>query len=296
MICTLIVATLTAVSAPDALEQARQTARFAEHLSQKGDHYRAIGELERALFLAPDAPESTRWSLDIGEAYRLGEQYETAARHFEHVAETRPEARAVALLGAAQSWQGAGRHESAIARAREAAESFGPGTDDARKARYVEGWSLLLSTDRDADERDRQAAEAFRLARGEGPVGEGASQLLNVLPQLEHLPHRSPIVAGALGLIPGFGHFYIGDVGTGLSALMWNGLFGWALYEAIRAKNYSLAVVLGLFEVMWYGGSITGAIGGAHRFNRDARLNAMDDLGRLSSPTLLDDVVRKSTP
>lgn len=296
MICTLLVATLTAVTAPDVLEQARQTAGFASHLAQKGDHYRAIGEFERALFLAPDAPESTRWALGIGEAYRLGEQFEAAARHFEHLAETRPEAKAQALLGAARSWQGARRHESAISRAREAAASFGEGTDEAREAHYVEGWSLLLATELDPGDRDRQAAEAFRKARGEGLVGEGSERLLEVMPQLEHLPHRSPYVAGFLGLIPGFGHFYIGEVSTGLSALLWNGLFGWALYEAIRAKNYSLAVVLGLFEVMWYGGSITGAISGAHRFNRDARLNAMDDLERLSSPALLDEVVQKSTP
>lgn len=276
--------------------EARKAAAFAEHLAERGDHYRAIGEFERALWLAPVAPEASRWMLRIGEAYRLGEQYETAGEHLQAVAAEYPELRAQALLAAAKAWQGAHRYESAIERARESAAVFGDGSSGARRARYVEGWSLLLSTERDAHQRDLQAADAFRLARGDGVLGEGADKLLALMPKLEDLPHRSPFLAGALGLVPGFGHFYLGDVSTGLSALVWNGVFGWALVEAIRAKNYSLAAVLGAFELMWYGGSITGAVSGAHRFNRDARLNAIDRMKELSPPALLDEFGTRTFP
>lgn len=276
--------------------EAGKAASFATHLADKGDHYRAIGEFERALWLAPTSPEAGRWMFLIGEAYRLGEQYETAGEHLQAVAAEYPDLRARALLAAAQAWQGARRYESAIERAREAAAVFGEGSSGARKARYVEGWSLLLSTERGSDERDAEAAHAFRLARGDGAVGEGADKLFSALPRLDDLPHRSPFVAGALGLVPGFGHFYLGDLPTGLSALVWNGLFGWAVYEAIRAKNYSLAAVLGVFELMWYGGSITGAVSGAHRFNQDARLNAMDELKSLSPPALVDEFKTTAFP
>lgn len=296
MIRVFLLLALTASTAFADEDKAQEAASFAEHLSERGDHYRAIGEFERALWLAPLSPQAPRWMLQIGESYRLGEQFQTSAEHLQAVAAEYPEVRAEALLSAAKAWQAAGKYESAIERARESAALFGEGTSGARKARYVEGWSLLLSTERDSNQRDAQAADAFRLARGGGNLGEGATNLLAEMPKLDDLPHRNPYVAGALGLVPGFGHFYIGDVSTGLSALLWNGLFGWALVEAIRAKNYSLAAVLGVFELMWYGGSITGAVSGAHRFNRDARLNAMDGLKQISSPALLDEFGVRARP
>lgn len=279
-------ALVSAESARAAAPDASRAAAFARALSQEGDFYRAIGEYKRALFLDPEAPENVAWSLAIGEAYRAGEQPEAAAKAFEAVAAAHPEVKGPALLGAAQSYLAAGQGESATSRAREAAGALtDPG--QVRTARYVEGWALLRTN------RDEEAARAFALARGDGAVGQGAGRLLRVLPQLEQLPSRSPTVAAVLGLVPGLGHLYIGEVGTAASALAWNGLFGWALYDAVREKRWSFAVVLGMFESMWYGGSIVGAMGGAHRFNRDARVNALEDLEKVSSPKLPDELVQR---
>lgn len=258
-------------------------AAFAESLFAEGDYYRSIGEFKRALFLSPGAPQRGRWLLRIGDAYREGEQHEAAARHFDRVADELPGARGEALLGAAKSYLSAGFNETAAARASEAAESWEGVSTRVRTARYVEGWALLQAG------RDDQAVRAFEQAKGAGILGERSERMVELLPRLENLPHRSPALAGALGIVPGLGHLYIGQPGVALSALVWNGIFGWALVEAIRDQNYSLALVLGAFEVMWYGGSIVGAISGAHRFNRDARLNALDDLARVAPPTLPDD-------
>lgn len=263
------------------LPEARQAARFAESLDEAGDHYRAITEYKRALFLAPTAPEAARWELAIGGAYRRGEQFDAAAAWFDGLAaKYAGSERAWALLGAAQSYLGAGRQESAVARAQAAAAAFGADEAGVRAAKFTEGWALLLSN------RDADAKAAFEAARGAGAAGEGAEKLVRLMPQLETLPHKDPLLAGMLGIVPGGGHLYLGDPSTAASALVWNGIFAFALYDAYSRKEWSTVLVLGLFEAMWYGGSIIGAIGGAHRFNRDARLNAMEELSAVAPPDL----------
>jgi len=259
-------------------DEATVAAAFADHLFEKGDYYRAIGEYERAMFLGPLAPERGRWELKACEALHRGEQSEDAGRCYDRAVERGAEGvKAPGLLGAARSWLAAKRPETAAARAAEAAEAFDP-DPRTREAKYVEGWALLESG------RDAEAAAAFRAARGAGITGENANRLLLVLPQLEHLPSRSPVLAGLLGVVPGAGHLYVGEYTAALSALVWNGIFGWAIWEAVDRRFWSIAAVLGIFETMWYGGSIVGAVSGAHRFNRDARLNAMDDLERIAPP------------
>lgn len=275
-----------AVQVPDA----RLAAAFADSLFDRGDYYRAIGEYERALFLAPTAAEAPRWNLQIGEAYRKGEQFVDAARTFERLARELPESsRPLALYRAAKAHLDAGALESAVARAREAADAFRDDPSRAREARYIEGWALLRS------ERDAEAEKAFAAAKGGDTAGLGAEKLLKVMPQLADIPSKSPTLAGVLGLIPGAGHLYLGDPQTAVSALVWNGIFIWALVDKIRARDWSLVAVLSIFESMWYGGSILGAVSGAHRYNRDARVNAMEDLEKLSPHDLEGLVGTKTT-
>lgn len=283
--CLFLCAT---IAAAEPLEpDASLTANFARTLADEGDHYRAIGEYKRALFLAPASSESGRWMHAIAESYRRGEQYDAAVKAFDDLATAKPDWRPFAALGAARSTLAAGNVEAAIARAREAASLLEP-MGRAREAFWVEAWALLKAG------RDAEAKAAFEKARGGGVLGEGADRALSAWPSLEQMPTKSPALAGALGLVPGLGHLYLGEPGTALSALVWNGVFAWALVDALRAQQWSLAVVLGMFEAMWFGGSIVGAVSGAHRSNHDARLNALDDLARIASPALLDDVGTKS--
>lgn len=278
---------LVVPSVGSAAEPPEEAARFAAQLAEEGDYYRAISEYKRALFLAPEQAEASTWALAIGEAYRRGEQPEAAARQYEAVAQAYPALKGTGLLGAAKSYFAAAQYESAVARARQAAEVLAD-ADQRREAHYLEGWALLQT------QRDAEARAAFEKARGGGVTGEGARRIVEVMPQLATLPSKSPLGAGLLGLVPGLGHLYIGDVGTAMSALVWNGVFGWALYESVKQEQWSLTVVLGMFEAMWYGGSILGAISGAHRYNRDARLNAMEDLEKLSPVDVSERVLEKT--
>lgn len=84
------------------------------------------------------------------------------------------------------------------------------------------------------------------------------------------IPQKSPALAGVLSIVPGLGHLYLGEYGNALLAMVWNGIFIYGLVDSILSGRYGQAAVIGLLETIWYGGTIFGAIAGAHRFNRDA--------------------------
>jgi TM2 domain-containing membrane protein YozV len=80
---------------------------------------------------------------------------------------------------------------------------------------------------------------------------------------------RSPAVATAFSVVlPGLGQAYSGRFGEAASALMVNGLFGLAIWQLIERELYFGAGAAGFFGVAFYGGNITSANQGAHRYNR----------------------------
>jgi hypothetical protein len=82
---------------------------------------------------------------------------------------------------------------------------------------------------------------------------------------------------------------YLGQWGVGALAAVWNGIFIFALVDSIVDRSYGQAALIGLIELIWYGGTIFGAVAGAHRFNRDARRivadGLLEDLGALQDDT-----------
>jgi len=243
---------------------------FAEALLEEGDHYRAIGEFKRSLFLDPRGIHADPARMAIGLAYLRGGQAEAAAQHYRQAADQVSDAvRPDALLQAAYShyvgsqpvlayeglnnWLGKWERQAPPA--------------SASRARYLLAWTELELG------RDTEAAAQFaKLQFAEQP------RLLEAVRGFKALPQKSPLLAGVLSIIPGAGHLYIEQPLIGLTALLWNGLFAYALYEAISQRQVGIAITLGLFETMWYSGAIFGAVNGAMKFNRDARRNAMEDL------------------
>lgn len=250
------------------LAQADETYGFAQALLEEGDHYRAITEYKRYLYLDPHGDRVDSARMAIGLAYLRGGQAEAAAAHYRSVAAQVNEAlRPDAELQAAYAWYVGADPTRAFAELQTWLDRHQALSGNRARATYLLGWSELeLGRDLDA---------ARRFASLELPGGEG---LVEAVQRFDQLPQKSPVLAGILSIIPGAGHVYIGQPMIGLTALLWNGLFGYALYEAITQRQIGLSIALGMFELLWYGGSVFGAVSGAMKFNRDARRNALDDL------------------
>jgi hypothetical protein len=94
------------------------------------------------------------------------------------------------------------------------------------------------------------------------------------------LPEKSPVLAGLLSVIPGLGHVYLEEYGIAVTALAWNGLFGYATWDTFQKGYHGAGTLLAALTLLWYSGTVYGAVSGAERYNRDARLNQLDALDR----------------
>lgn len=264
---------------------------FGDHLFADGDYYRAVTEYRRYLYKTRGQGEqSARAAVAIGEAYLRGAQYDAAALQLESVADRRTDAtgQAVANLAAARAYLLDDRpllarprirriHKDADATPVLRAEaalllgiSYVQGENYSRARTYLEDPSMALS--------------------GRAPL---AKALLKALRQRESLPQKSPIIAFVLSLVPGLGHFYLGQWAVGLTAALWNGLFTLGALDAWIQRSWGVAIILTILELTFYGGNIFGAVSGAFKYNRDQELNWRDAVRtqyegvlRLPDPTL----------
>lgn len=257
-------------------EGALETLQFADHLFLDGDWYRAITEYRRFLFLVKGRhAEAPRAALAIGEALLRGEQWDAAGRQLDGVAQrtTVAEQRWTALFGAAKAYLADKRPELAKPRFRVIVEDPDAPAALRDEAKWMLAWGHF-----DAGELE-PAHEIFsEIAQAGGPRAEAASGAAQALLDRDGLEEKNPLLAGALSLIPGFGHFYLGRFGVGLTSLAWNGLFIFATVSAWVTGQWGLALVLTLFEIGWYAGGVFGAVAGAVRHNRDVLRNWRDDI------------------
>ena len=151
-------------------------------------------------------------------------------------------------------------------------EVFGRASRDTRdRAQYLLGWSYLENGDAFAASRELRKVDL-----------PWAGRLADAVDVRDRLPHKSPLLAGALSVVvPGLGHVYLGQPLIGVAALGWNGLFTAAAVDTAIHKLYGVTAVLGGLELLWYGGAILGAVSGAYKYNRDAELNHEEELKRV---------------
>lgn len=233
----------------------------------EGDAYRAIGAYKEYLHLAPDPADGDVVRYRIALAYFMGEQWEAAL--FASNLRGRPEVRqAGVLLGGAALYRD-GQYERVAAHLEAAQHGY---------ARYLTGWSWVKQWSFEA------AALAFDAVPADSVWRTSAQALADELSRPVEVSHRSPWLAGILSIVPGLGHVYLGMFGVSVSALLWNGAFGWGLYETVRARQWGLFALLAVLESVWYFGTIYGAVSGAQRHNRDAVLNYVEALEARHAP------------
>ncbi len=267
----------TAAAAPASRPaEAAEAVRYGDWLEAQGDHYRAIGEYQRASYLDPGGPLAGEAGLRIASAYAAGGKPDAAVTMLRRLATEAPEpaTRDAALYEQGRVRYLAGQAGAAVAPlaayARLEAPAGGPGR----------GRALLLLSLARLREGDEAGArrELEAIPEREDPRVPG---LRLAIDEVARAPRRSPLAAGLLSaVLPGLGHVYAGDPVAGTGAFAVNGLFIWATVEAYRDRRPALGTLLLVGESLWYGGAIFGAVAEAMRFNRDARTAALDGVDR----------------
>ena len=275
----LVLATLTLPApspggepvAPAGGEEVRRALAFAESLFAESDYYRAITEYKRVLSLSPEAPLASRVRLRIGLSYLAGGRSGAALSYFESLFDD-PSLGPAARLQAARAWM----RERRFLPARELLAGLLDEADPrlVGEARYLAG-CLFLRQGLGAAARE----QFLSLPTGHA-LAERALWLADEALRIPAIPKKSPALAGVLSLVPGLGHLYLGEAGTGLLALSVNGLFGVAAADTFRGGHIGAGTLLAAIALFLYSGTIYGAVESAHRYNRDAEQNFLDELER----------------
>lgn len=273
-LCAALLAAVPARAEPAVDRAHGEVLPFAYALMEEGDYYRAIGELKRFVWMSPGSPEAFPAMLSIGRAYELGGKAQDGAdwiRRLNAVA-TVPRLRADVAVELGYAEYLSGDTGSAIAQLTDALQApdlaRGLSVSQRARAQYLLAWAYLFHGQADA------AAQRF----ADVPLAE-APQLAEAARAYDHLPTKSPVLAGALSaVIPGLGHLYLGMPGIALAAFAWNALFIAATYDAFHHHLWGVGAVLVGLDTLWYGGAIFGAVSGAEKYNRDAQLNDLDAL------------------
>lgn len=246
-----------------------ETWAFADSLLLERDYYRAITEYKRAYYLSPptDLESRARAALGIGEALFQGEQYDRAALWFQ--------ARYRLLQHSGREERGRRLYFLSLVRIGDADEVAAaaealPGEDTG----FYRGlaWGLRQQWD--------EAATAFVGLSPASPLSARGRYNWRIAEEAREAGWRNPKLAGILGVVPGLGYLYAGHKQTALSALLVNGAFMFATYEAFRDDQHALGGFLALFSFSWYTGSIHGSVVAARRYNRslnDSYVNRLLD-------------------
>lgn len=256
----------------------------------QGDYYRAITEYKYFLLESADDPRTSRVDLKIAYIYHISERPDAAAELLRHVALERrnePEGYWAKLytghvaMAADEPARAKRAYEEVLSGCAPVLERTDAAPGIARRdcleltARAQLGVARYWATIDDFD----SAAEALGSIPRSAQQADDARKVAQYIATL-NIPQKSPAVAGALSVIPGLGHFYLEEWGTGVVAMIWNGAFIFATVDSFAAGRIGQGTLLGLLELVWYGGTIFGAVSGAHRFNRDARLIVREGLVR----------------
>lgn len=245
---------------------------FANHLLQHQDHFRAITEFKRYLFLYPSGAKADESNYLLGEALFQTKSYHEALNHWEGVLMQNPNTpfkEEIQFKIGKTLWD-LGREDEALLRWEKIAQEGISSSLKPAAARAVL-WGLIKQKRYD---QARLKLKIFSLSAAEKEAHE------SFFLKAEALPLKSPITAGTLAaILPGAGHWYLDRYQDALIAFSINGLFAWAAVSSFQQGNNGLGVLLSFIELAWYSGNIYSAVNTAHKINRKQESDFLEGYG-----------------
>lgn len=99
-----------------------------------------------------------------------------------------------------------------------------------------------------------------------------------IVNNLETTNYKKPIVAGILSVFPGGGYFYTKQPRNALSALIINAALAYATYTSFKTENYGVGFIVGVLNLSFYLGNISGSYNSARRYNNKLNQDAINNL------------------
>lgn len=242
----------------------KEMQKFSAELFAAGEYYRAITEARRYLSLFPKGERSEAMAKSIGDAYLMSHEWEEAVAAYDEFFMRFP---ASTLAGTAMFYKAIALLKQGVtAEAERLFQLILSGTDREKKGEAAR-WEILLLI------RQNRFEEADKLLKDQmlrPDIEKETGPIEALLKAKQGALYNSPKTAGVLSaLLPGTGQIYNERYRDGVYSFLLNTLFILAAYKAYESDNYGLGAILTLFEIGWYTGGIYGAVGGAHKYNRN---------------------------
>ncbi|MFH2074231.1 MAG: tetratricopeptide repeat protein [Pseudomonadota bacterium] len=241
----------------------KEIRQFTFDLFTAREYYRAITEAKRYTSLFPEGGHAGEMAKLIGDAYLMSHEWAEAIAAYDEflmqfpdspLANTATFHKAICLV-----------KQGNTAEAERLFQLILSGANPEKKGDAAR-WEILLLI------RQNRFEEAEKLLREQmirQEIDQEASLLEEILANKKSVRYKSPETAGVLSaILPGSGQFYNERYKDGVYSFLLNALFILGAYKAFDSDNYGLGGALALFEIGWYTGSIYGAVGGAHKYNR----------------------------
>lgn len=264
-----------------AVQGAGDALGFADSLFAEQDYFRAVTEYKRFIYHNPEHAMIPHACLNIARSYMAAERWEDAraALHqvLAHASDTGLAMQANLLLAEIPYLQG---DYAASFASLQQIQALHVAPEIAQRIHELELWNLLQG--------QRYAQARTLLTTHDGAISLYPN--LADVDRLEHLPRKSPELAGALSaLLPGAGQLYNGRYREAGMAFALNAAFIVGGIQAIDSGNSVLGGILLFFEAGWYGGNIYNAMNSAHKTNRDRHMHVLRQLRDKYQFSLLND-------
>ncbi|MFW5770484.1 MAG: hypothetical protein ACOCX9_03520 [Spirochaetota bacterium] len=240
----------------------------AERHIENRQYYHAVTELMRYQFIYPGGEDYYESMLMMGKAYYLGDNYYRAtqvmAECYNTARDTGEGEKALYFLG--------------IIRLKSGSPFFAYRTIQEYMYIYPEGPYNELS--------QLHACHALALMNDHQKALDGIHEFLDKYPQTQYReealtlekniieqvnrPRKSPLAAflGSL-VIPGFGHFYTGNIGVGLLSFFTNAGLIYLIYDGYTDGDMFRAAFFGFIELSFYQYSLFNGVRSVHEYNSD---------------------------
>jgi tetratricopeptide (TPR) repeat protein len=240
---------------------------FANYLFKEGEYYRAITEFHRLSYLCTDSTKQADLYRNIGLCYFHGADYQGYISFIKEKRlyfESNPTVLTEMDLQLGKSYYHLKNYPKAI----NSLEWLDIDTNNP----FFDETQLFLGIVYSRTFNFQGAIKKLHMIEQDSPYRTTAENLSHSLKNSSAFPDKSPVLAGVLSaIIPGSGYIYSDRVGTGITALIVNGLLIWTISDAIKREQYGLATTAGFFGIGWYIGNIKGSVDAAKVYNTHTR-------------------------
>lgn len=260
---------------------AKSVYAFARQIYEEGHYPAAAAEFRRFLHFFPHHERAADAAFFAAMCDFHLQRYPEAIRAFRKVIERNPDSEPAveARFMLSRSYSRLGEHQNAL----QVLQWIARNVEDPRlrdRAAHCIGWLKLEAGD------VAGARAAFESMTPRGRVRHGADRVLAELADSGKIKQKSPLAAGLLAVVPGGGYLYTGRYREAATAFFLITALAAASWESFDQDLHALGGIAGLAGLGFYGGSISGAVAGAHKYNRRAYDDLLERLERHRRPPL----------